>query len=136
MRQRATWGYVLLVLLALAASANAQTVINPNTVEFDPSADHARTFEGVNLVESYRLDIYLVGATAPLTTASLGKPTPATDGKIRITGVAALAAIPVATKLEARVVAVGSSGEGVSTPSNPFGRLTAPAAATALSIKR
>ena len=77
----------ILLLCALPSlTAEAQTTVtNPKVVEFDPSADHAAvSADGQSMVSRYDLQIYLQGATQPVSTASLGKPAPAADGKIRV----------------------------------------------------
>src|SRR5881394_734910 len=76
----------LLTIGPLDRYAYAQTVLNPNTAEFSPSADHNTLFsDGTPVVQSYQLELYLVGATSPFQVAPLGKPAPQADGKIRVT---------------------------------------------------
>ncbi len=78
---------LLLSLCALSpiAAAAQTTVTNPKVVEFDPSADHlAVSADGQALVSRYDLQIFLQGAAQPVSTASLGKPAPDADGKIRV----------------------------------------------------
>jgi len=133
--KRGLWLALLALLTAAIGTAAAQTVINPTLVEFDPSADHARVFEGLPLVDKYTLEIYLAGAAAPITTADLGKPTPEQDGKIRATPTV-FATVPIAQRLEARVLVSGSGGQSRSGVSNPFGRLGPPAAEMVPAIKR
>jgi hypothetical protein len=109
------------VVLSVAV-LSAQTVVDPRFVEFDPSTDHnATTSNGTPLVQSYNLSLYQSGATTPFTTVSLGKPSPAADGKIRVDFIALLSAVPAPNILyEARVSAVGPGGSTASTPSNGF----------------
>jgi len=115
---------LLLSLVALwPITAAAQTpVINPRIVEFDPSADHAAvSAEGQPLVSRYDLQIFLQGATQPVTTASLGKPAPDADGKVRVDFSTILVGWPLGTgTYEAKVSAVGPTGAGLSDPSNLF----------------
>lgn len=123
-------GRAALVLWAVWASVAAAQVVNPRTVEFTPSADHAVTLpDGTPVVTSYRLEIWLVGASAAWSTMPLDKPTPEGDGKIRVTP-ALLLAVPAGPPHVAYVVAVGPTGEGRSAPSNEFLRRGAPGAPT------
>lgn len=87
-------------------TAHAQTpVVNPTTVEFDPSLDN-------DIVTNYELRVFLRGATSPFTSASLGKPAIASDGKIRASLSTVLIGWPLADgSYEARVAAVSSDGE-------------------------
>jgi hypothetical protein len=72
-------------------------------------------------VSRYDLQIYLQGATQPVTTASLGKPAPAVDGKIRVDFSTILVGWPLADGgYEARVAAIGPTGTGLSDVSNLF----------------
>ena len=64
---RKSLGAVLLVLLA-ASVAGAQPVLNPSTVIFTPSADHAT-------VTAYDFGYFAVGAAAPIQFASVAKGT-------------------------------------------------------------
>jgi hypothetical protein len=101
------------------------TVVNPSSIEFDPSADHDVMEFGAPKVDRYELRNYLMGAAQPIQAPiSLGKPAPGTDGKIRIrkADMPVLFSVPAMGVLyESRVAAIGPGGEGVSTPSNPFG---------------
>lgn len=110
-------------LCGLAAlPASAQTVVNPKTVEFDPSADHfALTADNQPLVQRYQLQIFAVGAAQPTSTADLGKPAPGTDGKIHVDFSVLLAGWPLGDgSYLARVAAIGPTGSGTSDPSNTF----------------
>jgi len=53
-------------------------VINPTTLSFTPSPDHATG------VTSYRAEWYAAGATAPMMSSDLGKPTPGSTGDISL----------------------------------------------------
>jgi len=78
-------------MLVLAAAASAQTVIDPNFAEFDPSADHSATgADGSPRVSFYTLTIFQAGTTTPLQTLNVGKPAPDLDGKIRVAFVSLL----------------------------------------------
>ena len=80
-------GFVLLFSGAL----HAQTITDPRRVEFSPSPDHnAVDSSGNPLVSGYSLLIYVSGASTPTQTVSLGKPTPESDGMIRVDFVALL----------------------------------------------
>jgi hypothetical protein len=125
-----------LVLLVLwPAVAVGQVTTNPNVVEFTPSADHTVTMgDGRPMVTEYRFEVWAAGASAPMQSTSLGKPDPQTDGKVR-TSPALLLALPVGQTFTATVTAVGPTGEGRSTPSNPFERRTAPAAPADVTLR-
>jgi hypothetical protein len=111
-----------LVLATLAGTATAQPVVNPRIVEFDPSADHAATLaDGTPAVDRYDFELYMAGATAPFHTVNLGKPTPESDGKIRVDFSTQVASWPLpGGTYESRVGAVGPGGTGRSTVSNQF----------------
>jgi all-beta uncharacterized protein len=122
-RTRRYWLRLTLTLLvaAVAASASAQQVTDPTRGEFNPSPDHNTISGGTAVVQSYRLEFFVMGAAQPTQTTSLGKPTPDPDGVIRVNLVSAFSGWPVpGTLYEAAVVAVGPGGEGRSSRSNPF----------------
>ena len=117
----------LLALLAFGiasvvpSQAQTTTVVNPRIVEFDPSADHAAVAaDGQPLVQRYELRIFTLGNTQPYTTTDLGKPSPETDGKIRVDFSTRVSPWPPDGTYEARVAALGPSGLGISDPSNSF----------------
>lgn len=104
-------------------------VVNPTTIEFDPSPDHDRlALDNQPLVTRYDLEIYLQSSPAtPVLTLALGKPTPV-SGKITIVN-PALFNVPLQnTPYVVRVTAVGPTGVGRSEPSGPFGQEGPPAA--------
>jgi hypothetical protein len=108
----------LLVVVGLIASvhqADAQTVQNPQTVEFDPSPDHNSVIEGTPLVDRYEMDFFVAGNAQPVRALSLGKPAPAGDGRIRV-NFAALLTTPLTpgTVYTALVAAVGPGGRASS----------------------
>jgi hypothetical protein len=108
-------------LLASPTSAFAQTVLDPRIVRFEPSADHDALRDGTPVVTSYALEFYQLGASQPFQTADLGKPVPATDGRITVDFVSSLTSWPApGVVYESRVAAVGPNGRGRSLPSNPF----------------
>src|SRR5512133_1751080 len=114
--------FLLLLCAVMAVPAQAQTVINPRTVEFDPSADHsAVTTGGQQVVQRYDLQIYTVSGTTPYTTGNLGKPAPQLDGKIRVDFSTLVTPWPLPDgTYDARVVAVGPTGTAPSDVSNTF----------------
>ena len=123
----------LLGLLLLASVASAQTVLNPTTVTFTPSADHNATVGGVALVTKYELRHYLVGAPSPVQTQDLGKPTPV-SGSIS----AAITSLPFSPTNEyiAKVAAVGPTGVGESAASNHYFFAGPPATPASVSVSK
>ena len=111
-----------LALLVCAAAASAQTIVDPQRAEFDPSPDHdALTSDGSAIVKNYSLVIYQSGSTKALQTINLGKPTPDVDGKIRVTFVTLLKPAPTpGVVYVARVGANGPGGTAYSDYSNTF----------------
>ena len=56
-----------LVLLGIHGSAAAQATYNPTTAQFTASPDQNATLsDGRPVVQSYQLDLYYAGASAPL----------------------------------------------------------------------
>jgi hypothetical protein len=113
---------LLCVIPSVPAWSQTTTVVNPKVVEFDPSVDHSvMTAGGEPMVSRYDLQVFLQGATQPIASANLGKPSPDPDGKIRVDFSTILVGWPLATgTYQARVAAVGSTGAGLSDPSNMF----------------
>lgn len=109
-------------LAAFARSASAQTLLDPTTAEFSPSIDHGTMLpDGSMMVDHYELSFYQAGASQPFQTIWLGKPGTDPDGKIRANFATALVPTPPAGVVyDAAVAAVGPTGVGVSTLSNPF----------------
>lgn len=124
-------------LLAFALPTAAQTVVvNPTTVEFTASADHnALGLDGVALISRYDMRIYIESGMTLVTTIALGKPTPLA-GQISVTNAAWFSPLQPNTRMVAKVVAVGPTGEAASTASNPFGVAGPPAAPTAATVKK
>lgn len=111
---------LLLPLATLPAIANAQTS-NPRVVEFRPSPDHNTVVSGVNVIERYVLEFYVVGMPAALQSIDLGKPVPDLDGVIRVDFAGRLGGWPAAGVVyEASVVATGPGGLTRSPLSNEF----------------
>lgn len=134
--------FVGLLLFALPTLGSAQTVINPRFVEFIVSADHSVTLpDGSPMVTSYEARWFVQGAPAPVVTVSLGKPTPDAAGLVRLSLVDPkdlLVGVPVDPKVTyvARVAAIGPTGEGESTDSNPFVRAAGPKAPTLTKVSK
>jgi hypothetical protein len=133
---------VALVIAALCVPslARAQTVaINPQTVEFTASADHAAlSLDGSPMVTRYEIRMYVEATPlgSAIATQDLGKPTPDGTNKISVTNPVWFAGLTPRTRYVAKVAAIGNSGEGLSTISNPFGNVPAPASPTAVVLKR
>ena len=109
--------FVALAILVSAARVSAQSIVDPQRAEFDPSADHfATAADGVPLVQSYSLSIYQAGSAQVLQTVNLGKPAPEADGKVRVAFVNLLNPAPVAGVIyEARISAIGPGGSATRT---------------------
>ena len=125
---------VFLAALAIgvgaAPAAFAQAVaIDPSTVEFVASPDHATIgLDGQPVLTRYELREYLEGATLPFKVQDLGKPAPDANNKIIITNRSWFVGAAFNVRCVARVAAIGPHGEGVSGASGPFGN-AGPAAA-------
>jgi hypothetical protein len=127
---------VALAALLAPATASAQPVQNPKLLEFDPSADHAATLsDGSPAVSRYDFELYMAGAVAPFHTVNIGKPTPGTDGKVRVDFSSQVVAWPLpGGTYESRVAAVGPGGTGRSAVSNQFQFCSYSLASSALSF--
>src|SRR5688500_13465391 len=112
---------VALVVLR-PAQAESQTVADATQAEFSPSADHSVNGpDGKPLVTSYVLQIFTVGSATVVQAINLGKPTPETDGYIRVDFASRLSSpLTPGVEYEARVMGVGSSGTASSGLSNPI----------------
>jgi hypothetical protein len=115
-------GCVLTILAASASRAIAQPALNPTKAVFSPSPDHNATLpDGTPVVASYRLDLFLSGASAPFQSNPLGKPSPDTSGIITVDLTSILVGWPIAgTVYVADVAAVGPGGSAASALSNTF----------------
>ena len=114
---------VALALFVFSASAVfAQAIVDARRIEFTPSADHnAIDPDGTILVTSYSLQVVLAGTTTVVQTVNLGKPTPETDGMIRLDFVALLpAALVPGVGYEALLTALGPGGSSAASRSNGF----------------
>jgi hypothetical protein len=107
--------------IGLTGQAAAQSVTDPQTVEFDPSPDHwATAADGSPIVTQYNLEVYEIGSSVPYEVVSIGKPLPDADGKIRVGLAALMPSPPALVNYEARVAAVGPTGSADSDWSNVF----------------
>jgi all-beta uncharacterized protein len=117
-----------LLLPSAASGATVPTtpasgeIIDPRTVEFDPSMDHDATLpDGTPSVKRYELEFYYAGALDPFQVVDLGKPSPEFDGKIRVDFLGYLMSWPQAgMTYEAKVNAVGPGGSSDSLRSPAF----------------
>ena len=111
--------FLTFVLLGAASAAFAQKPTNPRTLEFTPSVDHAAA-------SGYTLGYFLPGATDPVQTVSLGKPTPNAQNVCTAT----INTMPLAFGLDytgklKTIISPGLESEW-SEPSNPFDRVPGP----------
>ncbi len=106
----------------LPAAAFAQATIDPTKAQFTASSDHNATgSNGQPILQSYQLEFYLVGATQPFQTYSLGKPNPDSTNTITIDLTPLLVGWPVpGTNYVATVSAAGPGGSNRSALSNTF----------------
>ena len=113
--------FIILVVAASTIALSAQTVVDPQFVEFTPSPDHnTLATDGTPLVQRYSLSFYPVGSSVAFDTMDLGKPTPSA-GIIRVDFLPLRHNIPTpGVTYEARVAAVGPGGSTASTVSNGF----------------
>lgn len=113
---------LLATLLAIPFAASAQTITDPTSVQFTPSADQdAVDSNGSPVLTGYALDLYVAGAETPFDSVDLGKPSPGANGLIQVPFVSLLSSLPDGgTTYEARVRAVGPGGSTASDPSNTF----------------
>jgi Putative binding domain, N-terminal len=106
----------IFVAFAAVAPVSAQTIVNPTGVTFVASAGHdATNSDGTPVVNHYEMDFYLSGASAPLQTVTIGKPTPDGTGTIYV-ALASLYGTPLAAGpiYTLDVAAVGAGGRGTS----------------------
>lgn len=111
-----------IALLSWAVTATAQDVVNPTTVQFTPSADHAAlNAQGQPVVVRYDLQFYMADNLAVVVrTVPLGKPAVGSDGTIQV-NFSTLTPYPLPDgRYVARVVAIGQTGVGESDVSNGF----------------
>jgi hypothetical protein len=109
---------IFVILLTFAVAVSAQTIRNPSVCTFTASVDHAQ-------ITSYTIGYFLPGATDPVQTADLGKPTP--DATSTITSTLNVMPLTFGAAYIAKVKAVaGAVASDWSTPSNPFDRVPGP----------
>lgn len=110
---------VALVLgLLVALPAGAQTIKNPSVATFTASVDHAQ-------ITKYVIGYFATGATSPVQTADLGKPTPDATNTCTVT----LNTMPLTfgANYTAKVKAIAGTAESDwSEASNPFDRAPGP----------
>jgi len=125
---------LVFALLGFAAPALAQTVVNPQKVEFDASADHNTIIEGQAFVAKYELRVSIQGSATVLVKQDLGKPAPVNN---RISLPLTLG-LPVSSTIRyiGVVFAMGPYGEAGSTASNPFMFVGPPAAPGTPAVSR
>ena len=113
--------FVILIVVASAIVLSAQTVVDPQFVEFAPSADHnTLATDGTPLVQRYSLTFYAVGSSVAFDTMDLGKPAPSA-GVIRVDFLPLRHTVPTpGVVFEARVAAIGPGGSTASSVSNGF----------------
>ena len=126
---------LLACLMLVSLPLYAQTTTNPKTVTFNISPDHSTNgLDGNPLVARYELRMYVQTGMVQFSVTDLGKPVP-TAGLITVTNPIWFAGLTPNTIYIAKVAAIGPSGEGVSTNSNPFGNVGPPMPPTALILK-
>ena len=113
----------LALVVSIAPTVAAQSITDARRVEFTPSSDHNAVdpTTSVALVNNYTLDVFIAGGAVVQQTTNLGKPTPDTDGMIRVDFVALLPTpLTAGVNYEAVVSAVGPGGIASSPRSNTF----------------
>jgi hypothetical protein len=121
-RWRIVLSAVLVTLLSSVSRVDAQSIIDPQRVEFTPSSHHDGLDEnGAPIVESYVIDIFIAGEAWPVASADLGKPLPGADGMIRVDFMSLLPS-PLAAGIiyEALVEAIGPGGRSGGIRTNTF----------------
>jgi len=106
---------ILAVLVLVSAPVVAQTLPNPTGAEWTCSADHAA-------VTSYDIGWFLAGATSPVSTVDLGKPTGPTLCTAVI-NVQPLAFAEYTAKVRAKITGTPTLYSEWSDPSNLFQRV-------------
>ena len=110
------------ILGVFLGPATLHAQINPNVVEFLPSAEHHTTLaSGQPAISRYEFLVYQPGTLDPYLRVDLGKPAPQADGVIRVSFISQVAVWPLPNVAsDARIAAYGPTGVGVSGVSNPF----------------
>jgi hypothetical protein len=119
---------VVALLAGPALTPRLQNPVNPTTIEFTPSVDHAVAENGQSVVGSYLVELYTPTGTQAVASRDIGKPTPA-NNLITYTQLKTMyATLPVGNYV-AKVAAVGPGGTTFGSASSPFSvTLRAPAA--------
>lgn len=117
----------LLIALFVPPAVAAQTptvIVDPVTLEFSPSPDHDALTPDTKLplVTGYRLQVVNAATHVSVFEATLGKPTPEADGKIRLVRATVAPAPPLVSGVtyEALISVMGPGGTSTSEPSNQF----------------
>lgn len=111
--------FIMFVCAVLTAGIVSAQTVNPRSVAFTASPDHATNIGGVDILTSYQLDVMVSNSTGALAfTKGLGKPTPDATNTITVT-------VPefvtqARNTYVAIVSAVGPGGSTKSVPSDPF----------------
>src|SRR5437867_2733822 len=113
---------LVMATIAVSPRSAAAQMVNPTRAQFNASPDHnATTSDGTPIVASYRIEFFLIGASAPFQTNSLGKPTPDGTNTITVDLTSILVGWPViGTTYVSDVAAVGPGGSTPSALSNTF----------------
>jgi hypothetical protein len=116
---RGLW-WLLAVSVGLTAVAQAQPLVNPDTITFTASADHDRVVNGQAVLDVYTL---LIGPGSQpdqiVRTTVIGKPTPTAAGDIDAGLLADLMHLPSGLYV-ASIRATGPGGWNTSLLSEPF----------------
>lgn len=115
MRKFACLVVVLAAIVLAAPVASGQTVINPSTVTFTASADHAT-------LDRYVIGFFAPGASTPMQEVDLGKGTPDATQTIALAINTRPLVFGVNYVAKVRAVAGAASSEW-SDASNPFSRV-------------
>jgi hypothetical protein len=127
-------GFALVALLFVATPALAQSapVLNPTTIIFTASTDHATTLSGTPVVTRYTLDVY--DGTVLVRSTDLGKPTPNASNDITVP--LAQGTLSKNQIYTAYVVVIGPGGSARSaTASAPFAWPGTPAPASNVRVQ-
>lgn len=121
--------FLFLTLCLCPVVAHAQ-IANPTTVEFTMSTDHSTVANNVQVLTSYKVNVYAAAGTALLGSADIGKPAPDANNLIRWANLPTLYATLPVGQYVVKVAAVGPGGEVESpTASDPFSVTVRPPAA-------
>jgi len=109
-------------MLLAPRAASAQTALNPDLVEFVPSAEDGQVFSnGQPMVVRYDLEFYVAGSSTAVQTLNIGTPALQSDGMVRYRFAPAVTPWPYPNvDCYVDVVAVGPYGSRTSVASNYF----------------